>query len=156
MNAAMIMTTEVATTKCGTTTAHAMKLLKDSRVRQLPVVDKDNKVLGLLTSRKLLHLTLPRYISEGLLKDVKFAPDLPQFHQKSAELAGKDVCEVMDKEFVKIGPEVSVIEVATIFVSSEKPIECILVVDNANRLLGIISPWDIFKRLCEYTEKNRQ
>ncbi len=150
MNAAMIMTTEVATTKCGITAAQAMKLLKDSRVRQLPVVDNDNKVLGLLTSRKLLYLTLPRYISEGLLKDVKFAPDLPQFHQKSAELAGKDVCEVMDKEFIKIGPEVSVIEVATIFVSAEKPIECILVVDNEDRLLGIISPWDIFKRLCEY------
>lgn len=153
MNAATIMTTDVATTRCGITVAEAMKILKDSRVRQLPVVDNNNKVLGILTSRKLLYLTLPRYISEGLLKDVKFAPDLPQFHQKSAELAGKDVCEVMDKEFIKIGPEVSVIEVATIFVSSERPIECILVVDNEGRLLGIISPWDIFKRLCEYAGK---
>lgn len=153
MNAATIMTINVATTKCGITVAEAMKLLRGSRVRQLPVVDENNKVLGLLTSRKLLYLTLPRYIAEGLLKDVKFAPDLPQFHQKTAELAGKDVCEVMDKEFVKIGPEVSVMEVATIFVSSEKPIECVLVVDNQGRLLGIISPWDIFKRLGEYTEK---
>ncbi|OGP11254.1 MAG: hypothetical protein A2X87_02985 [Deltaproteobacteria bacterium GWC2_42_51] len=153
MNAATIMTTNVATTKCGITVAEAVKTLKDSRVRQLPVVEDNNKVIGLLTSRKLLYLTLPRYISEGLLKDVKFAPDLPQFHQKTAELAGKDVCEVMDREFVKLGPEVSVMEVATVFVSSEKPIECILVVDNEDRLLGIISPWDIFKRLCEYTEK---
>lgn len=130
-----------------------MKILKDSRVRQLPVVDNNNKVLGILTSKKLLYLTLPRYIAEGLLKDVKFAPDLPQFHQRCAELAHKDVCEVMDKEFKKIGPEVSVMEVATMFVSSEKPLECILVVDNQTRLLGIISPWDIFKKLCEYTEK---
>lgn len=153
MNAATIMTTGVETTKCGKTVAEAMKVLRDSRIRQLPVVDENNKVLGLLTSRKLLHLTLPRYISEGLLKDVKFAPDLPQFHQKCAELAGKDVCEVMDKDFAKIGPDVSVMEVATIFVSSERPIECILVVDNQDRLLGIISPWDIFKRLCEYAGK---
>lgn len=153
MNAATIMTTDVATTRCGITVAEAMKILKDSRVRQLPVVDNNNKVLGILTSRKLLYLTLPRYISEGLLKDVKFAPDLPQFHKRCADLAGKDVCEVMDKEFTKIGPDVSVMEVATIFVSSEKPIECILVVDNEGRLLGIISPWDIFKRLCEYAGK---
>lgn len=150
MNAATIMTTDVATTRCGITVAEAMKILKDSRVRQLPIADNNNKVLGILTSKKLLYLTLPRYISEGLLKDVKFAPDLPQFHKRCAELAGKDVCEVMDREFAKIGPDVSVMEVATIFVSSERPIECILVVDNESRLLGIISPWDIFKRLCEY------
>src|SRR3972149_7836411 len=153
MNAATIMTTNVSTTECDKTVAEAMRILRDERIRQLPSVDKNNKVIGLLTSRKLLYLTLPRYISEGLLKDVKFAPDLPQFHQKTAELAGKDVCEVMDREFVKLGPEVSVMEFATVFVSSEKPIECILVVDNEDRLLGIISPWDIFKRLCKYTEK---
>lgn len=153
MNAATIMTINVATTKCGITVADAMKILTDSRVRQLPVVDENNKVLGLLTSRKLLYLTLPRYIADGLLKDVKFAPDLPQFHQKCAELAHKDVCEVMDREFTMIGPEISVVEVATMFVSSQKPLECMLVVDNQGRLLGIISPWDIFKRLCEYTEK---
>ncbi|MBI3398442.1 MAG: CBS domain-containing protein [Deltaproteobacteria bacterium] len=153
MNAATIMTTNVATTKCGKTVAEAMQILKDERIRQMPIVDNNNKAIGLLASKKLLYLTLPRYISEGLLKDVKFAPDLPQFHKRCAELAGKDVCEVMDKEFAKIGPEVSVMEVATIFLSSERPIECILVVDNEGRLLGIISPWDIFKRLCEYTEK---
>lgn len=152
MNAAMIMTTEVASARCGITVAKAMKILKDSRVRQLPIIGNDNKVMGILTSKKLLYLTLPRYISEGLLKDVGFAPDLPQFHKKCAELAGKDVCEVMDREFTKIGPDVSVMEVATIFVSSGKPIECILVVDNQGRLLGIISPWDIFKRLCDYAE----
>ncbi|MBI3754533.1 MAG: CBS domain-containing protein, partial [Deltaproteobacteria bacterium] len=90
MNAATIMTTDVATTRCGITVAEAMKILKDSRVRQLPVVDNNNKVLGILTSKKLLYLTLPRYIAEVLLKDVKFAPDLPQFHQRCAELAHKD------------------------------------------------------------------
>ena len=153
MNAATIMTTNVATTECDKTVAEAMRILRDERIRQLPIVDKNNKVIGLLTSRKLLYLTLPRYISEGLLKDVKFAPDLPQFHQRFSELAHKDVCEVMDTDFKKIGPGVSIMEVATIFVSAEKPVECILVVDNQDRLLGIISPWDIFKRLCEYTEK---
>lgn len=152
MNAANIMTTNVETIKCGNTVAEAMRRLRDSRIRQMPVVGNDNKVTGLLTSIKLLYLTLPKYISEGLLKDVKFAPDLLQFHEKTAELAGKDVCEVMDKEFTKIGPEVSVIEIATLFVSSKKPVECMVVVDNEDRLLGIISPWDIFKRLCEYTE----
>lgn len=153
MNAANIMTMKVASVRCGKTVAEAMRILSEERVRQLPVIDDDSRVIGLLTSRKLLYFTLPKYITEGLLKDVKFAPDLPQFHQKSTDLAHKDVCEVMDKEFVKIGPEVSVIEVATLFVSTEKPIECILVLDNQDRLLGIISPWDIFKRLCEYTKK---
>jgi len=153
MNAANIMTINVETIKCGKTVAEAMRILKGEHILQLPIVDGDNRVIGLLTSRKLLYLTLPRYMADGLLKDVKLAPDLPEFHQKCAELAGKDVCKVMDKEFAKIGPDVSVMEIATIFVSSERPIECILVVDNEGRLLGIISPWDIFKRLCVYAEK---
>src|SRR3989338_8250198 len=101
MNAATIMTTNVATTECDKTVAEAMRILRDERIGQLPIVDKNKKVIGLLTSRKLLYLTLPRYISEGLLKDVKFAPDLPQFHQRCAELAKKDVCEVMDTDFKK-------------------------------------------------------
>ena len=109
---------------------------------------KDNINTDLITTGRYNITTDP-----DKLASIAFIEYLPEFHQKCAELAGKDVCDVMDKEFAKIGPDVSVMEIATIFVSSERPIECILVVDNEDRLLGIISPWDIFKRLCEYAEK---
>ena len=54
MNEENIMTINVETIKCGKTVAEAMRMLKDERIRQLPIVDGDNRVIGLLTSRKLL------------------------------------------------------------------------------------------------------
>lgn len=145
MNAANIMTTDVVTLKGSQTVQEALRIMGDKRIKQLPVVDEGGRVMGILTSRGLFKAILPRYITEGLLRDVRFAPDLPQLHQRLKELAQKDVSEIMDKDPVKVGPEVSVLEVATIFINAERLIESILVVDNEDRLLGIISPWDVCK-----------
>ena len=51
-----------------------------------------------------------------------------------------------------ISPETSVMEVAAIFVNAESPISCVLVVDNMDRLLGLISPVDVFHRLWDFKE----
>jgi len=62
----------------------------------------------------------------------------------------------MDERFVTVKPETSTMEVATIYITSKEPVESILVVDDQKRILGVISRWDIFKRLCEYSEKKNQ
>ncbi|MBI5287071.1 MAG: CBS domain-containing protein [Deltaproteobacteria bacterium] len=151
MIAANIMTTDVIILREGMTVQEALMIMGEKRIRQLPVIDGDGKVLGILTSRRLLEVILPRYITERLLKDVKFAPDLPQLYQKLQGLAQKDVRDIMDRKPVKIGPEVSLLEVATIFVNAKRPLESILVVDDEDRLLGIIAPWDVCKTVCKYS-----
>jgi CBS-domain-containing membrane protein len=161
MIAANIMTTEVSTLTSKNTVEDAVKLLKDKKVRVVPIVDEEKKVIGAITSRTLMRCILPGYISRGYLKDVKFAPELQQFIDNIEGLAKIGVCDFMASEqvienpgYAKISPETSVMEVAAIFVNPERLVESILVVDNMERLLGIVTPVDAFKRLWEFAGKN--
>lgn len=153
MIAANLMTTSVITLEQDKKVLDAIKLISTKKVRQIPVVDHGNRVVGVITPVKLLKAILPRYISEGLLEDVRFAPELPDFVEKIDELAFKSIEDVLEKDFKAVTPETSGMEVAALFVNAKKPVELILVVDDQERLLGVISPWDVFKRLWEYAEK---
>ncbi len=161
MIAANIMKTAVLTLHCTSTMEEAIKILRKEKIRMVPIVDDDNKVLGAVTPRRLMRCILPGYITQGYLKDVKFAPELQQFIDNIEQLAKKYVCDFLEAEpakenpdYAMISPETSVMEVACLFLNTERPVESVLVVDNMERLLGIISPVDVFKRLWEYAEKN--
>lgn len=143
MNAQKIMTAGVDTLSKDHTLRDALVILKERRYRQIPIVDDDNKVLGVVTPRSLLRVILPGYISKGYLKDVKFAPELSQFSNKIEELGKKPICDIVDSTYSTVTPETSSMEVAALFVNAETIIESILVIDDDNLLLGIISPVDI-------------
>lgn len=155
MIAANIMTTGVFTLTKDRSMLDAAMLIREKRIRQIPVVDEGNRVLGIVTPRSIMKALLPRYMSEGMIGDVRYAPELPEFIKNMDSLAAKKIEEVIDPVYTGVGPETSAMEVAVIFISAKKGVESILVVDDQKRLLGIISPWDVFKRLCEYIERKK-
>lgn len=155
MIAATIMTTGVETLSKDSSMLDCIKLVSDKKIRQIPIVDSDKKVVGVVTPRKIMKAILPRYIAEGLIEDVKFAPELPEFVQNIDALASKNVADFLETDFVSVSPETHTMEISALFVNAKKPIESILVLDDQKRLLGIISPWDVFKRLWEYAKKNQ-
>ena len=155
MIAASVMTTEVLTINVSASMLDALTLAHGAKVRQIPVVDENKKVVGVITPRALLKGVLPRYVAEGLIADLKFAPELPEFVNNIDSLAFKKVENVMEKDFIAVSPETSSMEVATLLLHSKKHSESVLVVDDRGTLLGIISPWDIFKRLWDYAEKKQ-
>ncbi|MBE7415293.1 MAG: CBS domain-containing protein [Deltaproteobacteria bacterium] len=156
MTAASIMTKEVLTIPDSGTMLDAFRLLKEKKVRQIPVLDGQNRVMGVITPRALMKAILPKYISDGLVADVKFAPELPDFVSNIDSLARKKVSDLMERDFVAVGPETSTMEVAALLVNPEKHADSVVVMDDGNRLLGIISPWDVFRRLWEYSEKKKK
>ncbi|MEE9613899.1 MAG: CBS domain-containing protein [Thermodesulfobacteriota bacterium] len=156
MIAANIMNTEVVTLGPEATLGEGIKLLTEKGISKLPIVDGERRVLGLITPRILMKAVLPKYITSGFLKDVKFAPEPKEFIEKFEGLTAKKLSEFLDMGadgVCSISPETSTMEIAAICVNAEKPVECIMVVDDEKRLLGIISPWDFLKRLWEYVEK---
>lgn len=156
MIAASIMTTKVLTIQLSATMYDAFRLVQAERVRQIPVLDENKKLVGVITPRSLMKAILPKYITEGLVEDVRFAPELPDFSQHIDELAYKKVSDLLEKDFVAVSPETTTMEIATLMINTKKHVESVLVVDDRKMLLGIISPWDVFKRLWEYAEKNRK
>ena len=156
MTAASIMTTKVLSISASGTMFDAFKLVQEMRVRQIPVLDDQKRVVGIITPRSLMKAILPSYITEGLLSDVKFAPELPDFAKHIDQLASKKVSDLLEKDFAAVSPETSVMEVATLMINAKKHVESVLVVDDKRVLLGIISPWDVFKRLWDYSEKGKK
>jgi CBS domain-containing protein len=61
---AEIMTTEITTIPPETSLNDAIHVMSDERIRHLPVVDNDNKVLGMVTLRFLLHDRIDDLIQE--------------------------------------------------------------------------------------------
>lgn len=156
MIAANIMTTKVQTVPLTGTMYDAFRLIHESRVRQIPVIDENGKVAGVITPRALMKAVLPRYVTEGLMEDIRFAPELPDFVEHIDSLAYKPVSDLLERDFVAVAPETSTMEIAALMVNAKKLVESVLVVDDRLTLLGIISPWDVFKRLWEYAEKGRK
>ncbi len=100
----------------------ASKFMKKERIRNLPVVDKNNKLVGLITLREIIEGLASKpdktLIGDAMLKDVKsIEPETPL----------KGAIQVMLVN--KFG--------------------CLPVVDKNKKLLGIITEADLLKPLYE-------
>lgn len=150
MIAANVMTREVVTLGAGSSMLDALRLIKKKEVRQIPVLDGEGRVKGVITPRKLFKGILPPYVTDGLLEDVKFAPELPMFVENIKKLSAKGVEEVLERDFVAVFPETSTMEIAALFYNPASHAEAVVVVGPDKKLLGIISPWDVFSRILDH------
>lgn len=110
------------------------KLFKEHKINRLPVVDANNTVVGIISS-----------------SDVRsFAPN------KSTGLEIIELLEVMSETKVR---DVMVVDPVTIIYKStieqaakmmiSKHVACLPVVNDEDKLVGIITGWDVFKALLD-------
>jgi len=142
------MTPKVLTVPVTATMRDALGIVHGQGVRQLPVVDDKRRVVGVITPRSLMKAVLPDSVTQG------GAAELPELVKHIGGLASKKVSDHIEKEFASVFPEASLMEVAALMTGANRHAESVLVVDDTKVLLGIISPWDVFKRLWDYSEKN--
>lgn len=156
MIAANIMSTGAVTLRRGTDMLCALKLIGERRVGQVPVVEEDGRLAGVITSVKLMEALLAPSPSGAVTGDASSASGLPEFIGKIDSLADKSIDGVIDTGFISVKPDTKMMEIAAIFADGKNPVEVIPVLDDQERLLGIISPWDVFKRLWEYAQKKNR
>ncbi|MEK7772836.1 MAG: CBS domain-containing protein [Deltaproteobacteria bacterium] len=157
MIAANIMSTGAVTLRRGADMLCVLKLISEKRAGQVYVVEEDGRLAGVITSVKLMEALLAPCPSGAMTGEGSSASGLPEFIGKIDSLADKSMDGVIDSGFISVKPDTKTMEVAAIFADGKKTVESIPVLDDQGRLLGIISPWDVFKRLWEYAlKKNRQ
>ena len=142
-----IMTTEVIFVTVDTTIETAIGVMRGHKIQTMPVVASDQMFLGMFTVRLFLKKALPSYIVSGHLPDVRFAPDLPQFHEALNRMRTAAVSTVMDANHPTVVPENSVLECAALLINPDRRIRSVPVVDADGRLIGIVTGWDIVKEL---------
>jgi acetoin utilization protein AcuB len=112
----------------------AFDLMKKERIRRIPVVDKQGKLVGIVSDKDLLHVspspasTLSAYEIPYLLSKVK-------------------VGDVMTKKVITVNEDTPIEDAARIM--ADNKIGGLPVVNDSSAVVGIITETDIFKTLLE-------
>jgi CBS-domain-containing membrane protein len=115
-------------------------LLSENRISGLPVVDGQDRVIGMITEADVLAMA-------GMKKGHAFKDVIR--HLLGEPLSGskrsKRLREVMTSPAITTGPEADIREIALIL--DEKRIKRLPVVDERGRLIGVISRADIVRAI---------
>ena len=127
------MTRNPVTVTTDTSLKDALDLLRSSHFRHLPVVDKDSKLVGIVTERSLVYAS-PTPATTLSVFEVEYI------------LSNTQIGQVMHSPVITVGPDVPIEEAARIMVDHR--IGCLPVLED-DRLIGIISDTDIFRVFVE-------
>ncbi len=107
----------------------ARQLLRDRRIRRLPVVDAAGTLLGIVTERDIIR------VSDSHVTDVR---DYNLYHR----VADLPIGDIMTREVVTVSPDTPIIEVAQLLL--DRRIGGVPVVEHG-RVVGVITESDLFR-----------
>jgi acetoin utilization protein AcuB len=129
------MTKKVYTVTTDDNISTAIKLLKEKKIKHLPVVKNDSAIVGILSDRDIKDYT-PSKATTFEIKELNYI------------LFTTKVKEIMVKKVITAPPTMAIEEAAMVMYDNN--IGCLPVVEN-NKLTGIISDKDLFRVLVDIT-----
>ncbi len=140
-----VMRTLPRTVHPATPLTEAAEILLRAEFETLPVVDEDNRPVGILPEDRLLESGLPVHLDLLAL--------VHEEHWKSAlaPLAGKSVGDLMMPLSNLIGEHVQLAEAVELML--RKDLRCLLVVDSSGILCGTLARIDIFRMISAYRDR---
>lgn len=130
------MTKDVITVGPDTSLLKIGKLMRDNKVRRLPVVDEKGRVIGIISDRDVRDASPSKATTL----------DMYEMHYLLAELKG---ASIMTRSPLTVKPTDTVEKAAMIMLDNR--IGGLPVVDEAGDLCGIIADHDVFKALVNIT-----
>ncbi len=117
-------------------------ILTEKNISGLPVVDKEMKVIGIITQADILSIV--GVSREHTFKDLlRYMLGEPLPHRKLGDLVG----DIMTSPALTIKPDTNIAEAVKIM--DEKRIRRLTVVDGKNTLIGILTRADILKAVIK-------
>ena len=139
-----VMTREVVAVHPSTPVGEVVRLLLDRDFRSVPVVDDQNRLVGIVTNRDLIE-------RGGLTARLELLGELDQTALEreltTSGVRGRTVADVMTGEVVSARPDESLKSAAHLMV--ERTIKRLPVVDEAGVLIGILSRVDVLRTMGE-------
>lgn len=130
------MTQDVITVTPDTSMMKASKILKENRIRRLPVVDAEGRLIGIVSDRDIKEASPSKATTL----------DMHELYYLLSEIKVKDI---MTRDPFTVRADDTVETVALNMI--EKRIGGLPVIDDAGKLVGIISDSDVFKVLITIT-----
>jgi CBS-domain-containing membrane protein len=142
-----IMSTNIIKVYPNTPVSQIAKLMSDNDISGLPVVDENDKVLGVVTELDLIvrnaRFKMPTYFV--ILDSIIYLERPKHFQERLKHVLGTTAEEIMSKPAVTVTPEATIEELAEIMV--ERRMNPVPVIKN-NRLAGIVSRSDIIRAMA--------
>ena len=143
-----IMTTSVVKIQPSTPVSEIARLMVEHQVSGLPVVDPDNRVLGVVTEIDMVarnqRFKLPAFIT--FLDSIIYLETPGHFRKRLEHMLGASARDIMSEPAVTIAADASIEELAELMVDREiNPVPVV----EAGRLVGIVSRSDIIRLMVE-------
>ncbi len=142
-----VMSTEVVTVSVNDTVEKCAKLLQEHDISGLPVTDDDGRVVGIVTEgdliRRASRIQVPGYLE--ILGGLIYLDSPTKFVDELQRAMALEAGRLMSKNVISIKPDHDLEKAATLMV--EKNINRLPVIDDDEKLIGIVSRRDIMKRL---------
>ena len=129
------MTKNVSTVSGNANIAEAITIMREKRIKHLPVVDEKEKVVGILSDRDIKEYT-PSKVSSFDVYELNYI------------LFTTKVKAIMKKKALTTSPTTAIEDAAMTMLDND--IGCLPVV-SGNKLVGIISDRDLFRVLVDIT-----
>ncbi len=146
-----IMTKKVVSISPDTSLFEAAKIISEHNFDGMPVVDKENHIIGIVTEYDLIMRTstanasfLQKILNEVYLKQTDKVKDAAE--EGAREIASLKVSDIMNKEPLVLKEDASFEEVIATFIAHHR-VNPIPIVDSENKVVGIISRFDILRPL---------
>jgi CBS domain-containing protein len=147
MKARNHMTSDVISVGRAADIAEIASLLKKHGISGVPVVDREGRLLGVVTHEELINVFLPHYLS--MFDELAFLDDLGVIEaQTLAEIEPSLFLaeDVMVPDPVTVKPDTSIMKVAALLVN--KKLVLVPVVDEDGRVVGVLNRGDVS---CAFT-----
>jgi CBS domain-containing protein len=140
-----IMTKEVKSLLPQMTVKEAVELFFNMDIGGLPVISKENKLVGIVTEKDILKNILPTYL--GSVGKFVYDENPKGIKNKVADLARLKVHDIMLKDVITVNDDTTICEVAHIMLTQK--LRRIPVLDKEGNVVGIAARQDILRALMK-------
>lgn len=143
-----IMTKDVVTVTADTTIQDVAKIFVDKNISGVPVVDEAGKLIGVLSEGDLVYQQKPIHpplfinLFDGIIQ-----LDRREFWEQLHKIAAYQVGELMSKHVIYAHEDAPTSEIASLMIN--KKVNRIPIVDDAQKVVGIVSRHDLVKSMYE-------
>ncbi|MBM3708201.1 MAG: CBS domain-containing protein [Actinobacteria bacterium] len=149
-----VMTEKVITVSKNTTVGELSRILLKNKISGLPVVDDAGKLIGMVTDADIITEDMepifPIYF-DPLIISYAFIENFEKYKKDIKEYLKTPVGEIMSRRVKSVKKDTPVSEAAKIMVRDK--INRIPVVDENNKVIGIVARADILKSMVTEAEK---
>ena len=148
-----IMSTDLITVNQDTDIKTLSKIFIDKKINSVPVVDDEGKLMGIVSETDIVYQDASLHIPTvfTIFDSIFYLQSSKHFKDDLKKITGSKVKDIVTDKVVSVKEDDSIYDIATII--TEKKFYSIPVVDDNNKLQGIVSRFDIIKSMMSGNQK---